>query len=278
MAWIFQGNPKRFDLDDYLARYPELIYWRVPRYGAEIAVGDRAFIWRAGSEPGIVASGTIAEAPISAAKVAHPEALGDDLWFADKPRDDEPKVGIALDFVRLSLGEGMLPRAAVKDDPLLQQGTIITMPNGTVFRLGDAERKRIEELWAGLRGIEPEEVEPAANEGRLQVRAHRRRERSRFLVTKKLDEFRRDHGSLHCEICAMPERGRYPEKLAASVFEVHHIAPLASAVTPRRTTLADLVVVCANCHRAIHATPDVEENKRVITETLNLTLSIRMAL
>jgi predicted HNH restriction endonuclease len=33
---------------------------------------------------------------------------------------------------------------------------------------------------------------------------------------------------------------------------------------PRRTTLADLAVVCANCHRAIHATPDVDENLRAI--------------
>ena len=62
MAWIFQGNPQKFDVDDYLARYPELIYWRVPRYQSEIVVGDRVFIWRAGSESGVVASGVVVEA------------------------------------------------------------------------------------------------------------------------------------------------------------------------------------------------------------------------
>lgn len=268
MAWIFQGNPKRFDLDDYLARYPELIYWRVPRYQAEVAIGDRAFIWRAGIESGIVASGTVVEASVNATKVLHPEALGDDLWFADKPDPDEPKVGIALDSVRLSLAEGMLARAVVKDDPLLGQGTIITMSNGTVFRLSDAEGRRFEELWAGHRVTESEESEPSASEGRLQVLAHRRRERSRFLVKKKLSEFRRVHGSLHCEVCALPERGRYPVELALSVFEVHHTSPLASAAGPRRTTLEDLAVVCASCHRAIHATSQVEENMREIKEAL----------
>lgn len=268
MAWIFQGNPKRFDLDDYLARYPELIYWRVPRYQAEVAIGDRAFIWRAGLESGVVASGKVIEAPVNATKVLHPEAPGDDLWFADKPDADEPKVGIALDSIRLSLAEGMLVRSVVKDDPLLQQGTIITMSNGTVFRLSDAERRRLDELWAGQRVTEPEESEPSASEGRLQVLAHRRRERSRFLVKKKLSAFRRAHGSLHCEVCALPERGRYPEALAASVFEVHHTSPLASATTPRRTTLADLAVVCASCHRAIHATSQVEENMHAIKEAL----------
>lgn len=268
MVWIFQGNPKKFDLDDYLARYPELIYWRVPRYQAEVAVGFRAFIWRAGPEAGVVASGTIVEAPTSVTKVAHPEALGDDLLYADKPEDYEATVGIALDSVRLSPAEGMLRRTIVKDDPLLQYGAIITMPRGTVFFLNDAERERVEVLWAGLRGSELEESETSASEGRLQVLAHRRRERSRYLVDKKLDEFRLVHGSLHCEVCALPERGYYPSALAASVFEVHHTSPLASSTTPRRTTLADLAVVCASCHRAIHATSDVDENLRAITAAL----------
>jgi hypothetical protein len=55
---------------------------------------------------------------------------------------------------------------------------------------------------------------------------------------------------------------------AASIFEVHHNSPLASAATRRRTTLAHLAVVCANCHRAIHATSQVEENMRAINDAL----------
>lgn len=51
MGWVFQGSPKQFDIDDYLSRYPELIYWRTPRYAADIAIGDRIFVWRAGGRP-----------------------------------------------------------------------------------------------------------------------------------------------------------------------------------------------------------------------------------
>lgn len=268
MAWIFQGNPKVFDIDDYLARYSQLIYWRAPRYQLDIAIGDRAFIWRAGSESGVVASGVVVEAPVDASKVLHPEALGDDLWFAEKPENDKPKVGITLDSVRLSTAEGMLLRAVVKDDPLLQQSTIIRMANATVFHLDDAERKRIEELWAIAYEGESEESEPSATEGKVQLRAHRRRERSRFLVKKKLEEFRFLHGSLHCEVCALTEVGQYPAALAASIFEVHHTSPLSSAATPRRTTLADLAVLCANCHRAVHATGDVDGNMKAIARLL----------
>lgn len=267
MAWIFQGNPKRFDVDDYLARYPQLIYWRVPRYQSEVAVGDRAFIWRAGLDSGVVASGVVVEAPVIASKVLHPEALGEDLWFAEKPDDDEPKVGISLDSIRLSLTEGLLPRAVIKDDPLLQQSTIIRMANATVFRLEDDERRRIEELWATAHESEPEQSEPSATEGKQQLRAHRRRERSRFLVQKKLEEFRRVHGELQCEVCALSEFGQYPASLAARIFEVHHTSPLSSAATPRRTTLADLALLCANCHRAVHATPDVEVNMHTIKQS-----------
>jgi len=264
MTWIFQGNPNVFDIDDYLARYPELIYWRVPRYQREIAVGDRAFIWRAGSESGLVASGIVVEAPTKASAVKHPEALGDDLWFAEKPDKEEPKAGIALNSVRLSAPEGMLLRTVVKEDPLLQSSSIIKMGNATVFHLNEAEHKRGEELWGSAYEAEPEPSETSATEGKLHLQAHRRRERSCFLVKKRVEEFRRVHGSLHCEVCALAEIGPYPAALAASVFEVHHTAPLSSAVTPRRTTLADLAVVCVNCHRAIHATADVENNMRTI--------------
>ena len=75
MGWVFQDNPNRFDIDDYLSRYPELIYWRTPRYTADIAVGDRAFIWRAGNNSGAIAIGTVVEVATPASHVNHPNAL-----------------------------------------------------------------------------------------------------------------------------------------------------------------------------------------------------------
>jgi len=74
-AWVFQGNPDRFDIDDYVARYPELIYWRTPRHAKEITVGDRAFLWRSGPKAGAIAIGTVVEAPTRLSAVRHPEAL-----------------------------------------------------------------------------------------------------------------------------------------------------------------------------------------------------------
>jgi hypothetical protein len=45
-AWIFQGNPDDFDIDGYLATAPAQFPWLVTRYGKEIEVGDRVYIWR----------------------------------------------------------------------------------------------------------------------------------------------------------------------------------------------------------------------------------------
>ncbi len=260
MAWIFQGNPTKFDIDGYLARYPDRIYWRTPRFRTEIKVGDRTFIWRAATNSGIVASGEVVEAPVPMSAVQYPEALGDDLWVADSPPVNDIKVGIRLDSVRLTVEEGMLPREVVKKDRKLKESEIILRPRGTVFHLDPTESARVEKLWNKLGEGGRFELESVATEGALLLRTHWLRERSRTVIEWKLREFRAEHGSLHCELCHLEEDGRYPDEMAASVFEVHHITPLAATNQPIRTATADLLVLCANCHRAIHASLDVEGN------------------
>lgn len=260
-AWIFQGNPRKFDIDDYVSRYPELIYWRTPRYDKDISVGDRAFLWRSSPNAGVIAIGTVIESPTPASAVRHPEALGDDLWRADKPDTAEvKKTGIHIDEIRLSDEEGYVHRSAVEDDPNLSKATIITMPSGTVFPLDCAQVLALEKLWGLTARDDGAGISDAATEGGQALRAHRRRERSTALRNKKLAEVRATYGKCVCALCGIDETTRYPAALTARIFEVHHLAPLSKATTPVRTTLADLAVLCANCHRAVHATPAVEEN------------------
>jgi len=259
MAWIFQGNPNRFDVDDYLSRYPQMIYWRTNRYVNEIAPGDPVFIWRAGSDAGAVAVGRVVEAPTQARRVRYPEALGDDLWVANEADPDELKTGIELRETRLTLEEGMVSRESARDDSTLSSSTIITVPNGTVFRLSANELSALENLWgspvvaASTAGV---------SEGQRHLRAHYARERSPRLRQDKLKEFRQVHGSLRCEICSFDASSHHPAPFADRAFEVHHKNPLAGATAPVRTTLKDLAVLCANCHRAVHADRNVTENYR----------------
>ena len=260
-AWIFQGSPDKFDIDDYVSRYPELIYWRTPRYAKEIATGDLVFLWRSGAKAGVVAVGTVVELPTPANRVLHPEALGDDLWRAEPPDADEPKTGIHLDQVRLADEEGFLSKDAVKSDSTLSGATIIRMPTGTVFPLTLAQQQALERLLGTVIVMEDSLLPSAsAMEGRQALHAHRRRERSSALRLKKLSRARAIDGACSCAICGITETSTYPPPLGSRVFEVHHRTPLRMAATAVRTTLDDLAVLCASCHRAVHATSDVEEN------------------
>lgn len=263
MAWVFQGNPKIFDIDDYVTRYPELIYWRTPRHQSQIAVGDRAIIWRSGSDAGAIAIGVVVEAPAPGTAVKHPEALGTDLWRAEEPDPDEPRTGIQLQEIRLTSSEGFLPRAVVKADTALTGASLITMPNGTVFPLDATQTNAIERLW-GLTSSQSLPPLLSASEGQRKLMSHYRRERSNSLRLKKLAEVRARHGKCVCALCGIDDTSKYPRQFGERIFEVHHLSPLSTAATPVRTTLEDLAVLCASCHRAVHATPAVEDNYAVL--------------
>jgi len=88
-------------------------------------------------------------------------------------------------------------------------------------------------------------------EGRLLTRIHKEREREEGLRPKLLARARRS-GGLRCEGCGARPRLTGSLALEAAEFEAHHIQPLALAVE-RRTRLADLALLCAGCHRLIHA-------------------------
>ncbi len=96
----------------------------------------------------------------------------------------------------------------------------------------------------------PEEDEDEVAEGRLLYRLHRSRERHSGLVRDKKQRVLRECGRLACEVCGFDFHEVYGER-GAGFAECHHRVALAT--TGETTTrLADLALVCANCHRVIH--------------------------
>ena len=89
--------------------------------------------------------------------------------------------------------------------------------------------------------------EEVFSEGRVVTEAHMRRERNPKL-RRRLIERRGQAGLLKCEICACSAP---PSKFGDAIFEAHHLLPLAAA-TVRKTTLSDMALLCANCHRMLH--------------------------
>jgi hypothetical protein len=265
MAWILQGNPKRFDVDDYLSRYP-LVYWSAPTNQHDFMLADRVFIWRAGTQAGAVAIGRVQELPVARASVRYPEALGDDLWVATLSPPSEITVGVAIEEVRLTPEEGMLTRDALKEHPLINQHRIIRAPRSSIFRLSVEESAELEHLWGTVAVEDVSSPLPSALEGRVQLRMHHRRERSRKLIEQKKAQFKSAHGRLRCEVCGLSFAEVYPSCLGSDFIEVHHTKPLGTASEVVCTTLGDLILVCANCHRMIHRSTDCENNLQLLRE------------
>ena len=97
---------------------------------------------------------------------------------------------------------------------------------------------------------ESDEEDMEADEGRLLTRMHRFRERNRKLVERKKANALATLGSLPCEVCNFDFAATYGP-LGDRFIEAHHILPLAQAGAST-TKLADLVLVCSNCHRMLH--------------------------
>jgi len=91
-----------------------------------------------------------------------------------------------------------------------------------------------------------------AAEGKLLTVLHHRRERSPTLAKRKKDAALRLTGKLACEACNFDFEEVYGER-GRGFIECHHTRPLADLEHEITTKLADLALLCANCHRMIHA-------------------------
>lgn len=125
------------------------------------------------------------------------------------------------------------------------------------------------ELASQLAEVGEVEEEAAAPEGRLLLRLHQVRERNSTLATKKKRQVQKFTGHLACEVCGFDFQEVYGE-LGEGFLECHHNVPLAEATATLVTKLADLSLVCANCHRMLHrrGVLTVEELTSLLSKTL----------
>ncbi|QXI03688.1 hypothetical protein HU718_016765 [Pseudomonas tensinigenes] len=89
-------------------------------------------------------------------------------------------------------------------------------------------------------------------EGQLKLVTHLRRERSPGLAKAKKADFIKAHGGLFCERCGLDPVETYGEQGEACI-EVHHDSvKVADMGEDHKTTLDQLLCLCANCHRVLH--------------------------
>ena len=90
-----------------------------------------------------------------------------------------------------------------------------------------------------------------AEEGKVLTRQHQVRERNKRLVERKKQQVMSQTGQLCCEVCGFDFSVVYGE-LGQDFLECHHNRPVSELRPGERTSLTDLSLLCANCHRMIH--------------------------
>jgi 5-methylcytosine-specific restriction protein A len=119
-------------------------------------------------------------------------------------------------------------------------------------------------------------------EGATLWRVHRSRDRKgKKYRPKVITRVEKLYGRVQCEACRVtPFEQDVPQKIVEAMYEVHHIMPLAEVAGTTKTRLQDLALLCANCHRLLHAIYrqekewiGVEELREWLTRSMNFTPS-----
>lgn len=154
-AWIFQANPKYYDLEKALGQLQEQT-WQVNQHADTITPDDAVFLWLSGKGGGLLARGTILSAPAP-------------LPLPDEERPfvlDEKAITPAKTLrVRVHVDEMLdepLDRETLREDPRLVGLSFLRTAQGTNFPVAPAECAALLELAAG--GTPPRVVKIAPGE------------------------------------------------------------------------------------------------------------------
>ncbi len=100
-------------------------------------------------------------------------------------------------------------------------------------------------------GIELTQEDDEFSEGKILLKSHLQRERNVKLIELSKKKFIEKHGRLYCEVCGFDFEATYGE-LGENFIEAHHIKPVSQMTENEKTSIDDIVMVCANCHSMIH--------------------------
>lgn len=114
--------------------------------------------------------------------------------------------------------------------------------------------------FRGKSELPEEEIDPHGYEGARYFQQHLAIERDRNLRNQKVSQFISENGDVYCESCGFNFKEVYAF-LVNNIIEVHHITPLSELDGEAKVTLDDLILLCANCHLAVHQ-GDCSENLR----------------
>ena len=254
-AYLLTWNPERFEWSDLNRRAVEVARGKSKSSGwscgntTSIPFGARFFLYRQGRQGrGIVGAGWVTR-----------PTYKDPHWDPTRRTKGELANYVGIELQALLDPDKTLP---------LPVEQIATGPIASVnwhtpasgIRIPAPAVPELEELWAlhtGSTSIQAGILDDAVAglEGRARLAMVLHRSRDRALRNSKIQAARAGSpdGRLRCEVpgCRFDFLERYGP-LGRDYAEVHHLTPLSAYSDARVSTLADLVIVCSNCHAMIH--------------------------
>lgn len=119
--------------------------------------------------------------------------------------------------------------------------------------LREVERrwKQLLDKPSGIPSLLGDVCDYEASEWRSRLHTRLERERDNKIVRLKKEKVLRETGRLACECCGFDFCTSYGE-LASGFAECHHRRPVSRLRKGEKTTIPQLAIVCANCHRVLH--------------------------
>lgn len=137
-AWIFQANPKYYDISAAVRALPEMLF-TVNQHMDEVRAGDTVFLWESGPDAGIVAISQVAEPP------SRRENTLEDDRFAKAPEQFAGAKPRALLRVTQVLPQ-KLSKSRLIRNPAFADLTFLKAPMGTNFPLTKAHHEALKAM------------------------------------------------------------------------------------------------------------------------------------
>ena len=136
--WIFQSNPKYYDILGALKEYQSMGF-TVSRYKDEIKPKDTVFIWASGKDAGIYAIAEVTSLPYKLGYTPPP-----DHFDREERNVNEKTINVDIDVLEV-LTRPLLKKQLISNSELIDL-PIITSPQGTNFRVSKSQGDLLMEL------------------------------------------------------------------------------------------------------------------------------------
>ena len=145
-TWIFQGNPRVFDIDNYVKNH-KFIWWslRQEHFSDRIELGDEVFLWRSDGNKrgtgGILAKTRVVSLPLERTDGENAK----NYWHTDDWAN--PYLAVKMEVLEVRLEDGFISRLYLLEHPVLKDLLILRLRQQTNYLLPQEHGEELQKLW-----------------------------------------------------------------------------------------------------------------------------------